>query len=147
MVYTSLDRWGVALMMGVLFMILASPYVYDFTNSLAQKAGFQLANVYGCPTVLGIIVHAAVFALVVKLLMDYKGLNKISNKKQWTVALMTGILFALVSSAYFRDFIGSLFTKCGVLPEYAVGSDYICTSNQTLLIDSGIFALIVRLLL
>ena len=40
----------------------------QLTDSLARQVGFRLAEGNGCPTLLGLVVHALVFALISDLL-------------------------------------------------------------------------------
>jgi len=145
MIYTNLDKWGSALLMGILFMIFASPYAYKTTSFLTKKAGFETSNNQGCPTIAGVLTHALIFMLVVKLVLNYKGVSKVSNKSEWSIAFMAGLLFALVSSPYFNGLVKSVFGQCGVLSEYGSG---VCKNNiETLLVNSGIYALITRLMM
>lgn len=150
MIYTNLDKWGSALLMGLLFMVFASPYAYKATGFLTEKAGFETSNSQGCPTIAGVLTHALVFMLVVKLVLNYKGVSKVSNKSEWTMAFMAGLLFALVSSPYFNGLVKSVLGQCGVLSEYNNGPSYgaDCSNNvETLLVNSGIYALITRLMM
>lgn len=150
MIYTNLDKWGSALLMGLLFMVFASPYAYRATDFLAEKAEISISNSQGCPTLVGIAVHSLVFMLVVKLILNYKGVSKVSNKSEWSIAFMAGLLFALVSSPYFNGLVKSVLGQCGVLSGYASGPSYgaDCSNNtETLLVNSGIYALITRLMM
>jgi hypothetical protein len=61
--YTNKDKWIVAIVGGLLFLILSSPYLYSFTNKLTSNIGGV------CPTVLSLIVHAFIFVGIVKLLL------------------------------------------------------------------------------
>ena len=45
----------------IIFIIISLPITYKLTNSILGK----LADHYGCPTTLGLIVHAIVFGLIV----------------------------------------------------------------------------------
>lgn len=67
--YTSEDKWMVAVFAGLLFAILASPFVFRFTNGLTAALGFEIADSEGCPNMIGIALHAVVFILIVRLLM------------------------------------------------------------------------------
>ena len=55
-----------AVVIGVLFFVVSSPAVYKFTDKLFGKA-LHLADAKGCPTTLGLIVHAIVFVLLLAL--------------------------------------------------------------------------------
>ena len=67
--YTSYDKWFVSLISGLLFLLIASPFMYKLTDSLFSLIGLNLADSNGCPTMLGLVVHSIVFVLIVRLLM------------------------------------------------------------------------------
>jgi hypothetical protein len=50
----------------LLFFILSHPLTYKLTTSLVGG----LASYSGCPTPLGLVVHAVVFGVIVRLLMN-----------------------------------------------------------------------------
>jgi hypothetical protein len=59
-----------AIYAAVLFVIISMPQVYKFVDSLVGKLlNVEVSNSEGCPTNWGIIIHAAVYGLVVYLLM------------------------------------------------------------------------------
>ena len=53
----------------IIFIIISLPITYKLTNSLFGNIIGKLADYYGCPTTLGLIVHAIVFGLIVFCLM------------------------------------------------------------------------------
>jgi hypothetical protein len=53
----------------IIFIIISLPITYKLTNSLFGNIIGKLADPYGCPTTLGLIVHAIVFGLIVFCLM------------------------------------------------------------------------------
>lgn len=53
-----------ALTAALLFYVISSPYVYNLVNSVIPGVA-----VAGCPTTLGLIVHSAVYGLIVYYLM------------------------------------------------------------------------------
>ncbi len=53
-----------ALVAGLIFFILSHPIVYKLVDSILGSLVGSTASSSGCPTTLGLIVHAAVFALV-----------------------------------------------------------------------------------
>jgi hypothetical protein len=67
--YSNSDKWWAALIAGILFAIIASPFLFGLTNSL-----------FGCwcptycppggPTLWGLLLHAIVFALLIRLLLQ-----------------------------------------------------------------------------
>tara|TARA_B100000424_G_scaffold265343_1_gene254849 strand:- start:92 stop:331 length:240 start_codon:yes stop_codon:yes gene_type:complete len=52
----------------LVFLAIAAPMTYKLTDSLTRQVGFRLAEGNGCPTLLGLVVHALVFALISDLL-------------------------------------------------------------------------------
>jgi hypothetical protein len=53
----------------LLFFIIANPFTYRLTNSLLGGLVGRLADPSGCPTGTGLLVHSAVFGLIVYGLM------------------------------------------------------------------------------
>jgi hypothetical protein len=66
----STEKWNISLYSGVVFLIIASPFLFEFVNNLLSPLGLVVAN-NGCPTILGLIIHAIVFVLVTRLSMEY----------------------------------------------------------------------------
>ena len=66
--YTSIDKWIVAAIGGLLFVVLSSPFLYDSINSLTTMINVH-TSVNGQPTPIGLGVHTAIFTLVTRLLM------------------------------------------------------------------------------
>jgi hypothetical protein len=49
---------------GLLFLVIASPFMYNIVNSLTHGLGVFVLNQTGCPTYVGVILHAVVFTLL-----------------------------------------------------------------------------------
>jgi hypothetical protein len=62
------QKWIIGAYSALLFALLASPFMYKLTNSLTEYLGFE-TSVDGCPHMSGLILHAVVFLLLVRLLM------------------------------------------------------------------------------
>ena len=62
------QKWIVVLYCVILFLIIASPFMYRLTNSLTELVGWE-TSVNGCPNMGGYILHAIVFGLLVRLIM------------------------------------------------------------------------------
>ena len=69
---TSVDKWRFTLYTTVLLLILFNPWMYIFVNKLVGSLIGTIANKEGCPTMLGFIVHAVVFTLILRVLMSMK---------------------------------------------------------------------------
>lgn len=53
----------------LLFFLISNPFTYRLTNSLLGGLVGRLSDPSGCPTSTGILVHSAVFGLIVYALM------------------------------------------------------------------------------
>lgn len=63
------SKWVYALMSAVLFLVFASPFAFYSTQKLiGDYLGFAFVK-NGTPTTLGLLIHGALFGLVVRLLM------------------------------------------------------------------------------
>jgi hypothetical protein len=69
---TNNDKWKCTLWTVALFLIVSHPKVYEVTNnSVGNIIGQQLAA-NGCPTITGLIVHAIIFGIALRYMMDMK---------------------------------------------------------------------------
>jgi hypothetical protein len=67
--YTSKDKWIVSLIAGLLFLLIASPFLFAAVNNMTSSFGLTLASSQGCPNLAGLLVHGIFFMLIVRLLM------------------------------------------------------------------------------
>ena len=67
--YTDRDKWIVSVISAILFLVIASPFLYSITNMLTSSIGLTIATDKGCPYVSGLIIHAILFGLIIRLLM------------------------------------------------------------------------------
>ena len=65
------DKWRYTLYTTVLFIIISCPYTYKLVNSIIGKI-IPICNRQGCPTVSGLLVHALVFTLILRVLMSMR---------------------------------------------------------------------------
>jgi hypothetical protein len=65
---SSKDKWILSFIGGLLFMLVSSPLLYQSVDMLTEKVGLQLVD-GDCPNVTGIVVHGAIFTVIVRLLM------------------------------------------------------------------------------
>lgn len=64
------SKWIYSLMAAVLFVLIASPFMFHVTQTLiAGPLGYTFITVNGMPTTLGLLVHGVVFGLIVRLMM------------------------------------------------------------------------------
>jgi hypothetical protein len=64
-------KWKYTLIATVVFLIIACPYTYSVVHELL-KSFVKIVDSNGCPTKAGCIVHAAVFALIIRAIMECK---------------------------------------------------------------------------
>lgn len=66
---TSESKWLISLMSGIIFIVIASPFMFDLTQRLIGKPlGLSFVK-GGTPTITGLLVHGAVYTLIVRLMM------------------------------------------------------------------------------
>lgn len=63
------EKWLISVICGLLFLLMASPFLFTFVNDLFQKTGLTFATPSGCPTDLGLVFHAVVFIFIIRLIM------------------------------------------------------------------------------
>jgi|TARA_B110000259_G_C14033457_1_gene407877 hypothetical protein len=61
-------KWLISFMSSVAFIIISLPITYIITGKLTDVINFSTSK-NGCPNIFGIILHALVFAVVVRLMM------------------------------------------------------------------------------
>lgn len=66
---TNHEKWLISAISGLLFLLVASPFLYSMVNELTKRVGLIVASPSGCPTTYGLLLHAVVFTLVVRLMM------------------------------------------------------------------------------
>ena len=73
---TNKQKWIISLWSVLPFLIFASPVAYWLTNLLLSPLGVRTSNGGGpfraCPTVFGFLLHAVVFFLAVRAMMQVK---------------------------------------------------------------------------
>jgi hypothetical protein len=67
---TTADKWRWSFYTAILFVILVQPYTFKLVQKLLGKFIRIADGTSGCPTMNGIFVHAAVFLVLVRYMMD-----------------------------------------------------------------------------
>ena len=67
---SSADKWRYTLYTTFVLLILFNPWTYKLVHKILGSIIGAIANKEGCPTMLGFIVHAIVFTVILRLLMD-----------------------------------------------------------------------------
>jgi len=68
---SSADKWKYTLYTTVLFLIIVNPMTYKLVNMIFGKL-MKVCDKSGCPTTFGYLLHALVFTLLLRLMMDMK---------------------------------------------------------------------------
>lgn len=66
---TWLDKWRYTLYTTLLFLIVVNPFTYRLVNSLLGSIT-KIADNTGCPTTKGMLIHAVVFTLLLRGVME-----------------------------------------------------------------------------
>lgn len=67
--YDYVDKWRYSVYSALVFLIISSPYTYMLVNSLLGSL-VKISSSTGCPTLMGLFVHAAVFTLIIRGMME-----------------------------------------------------------------------------
>ena len=62
-------KWKASALSGLLFLLVSSPFLYKLVNGLTSKLNVEVCDSDGCPTPVGMAIHAVVFVLLVRILM------------------------------------------------------------------------------
>jgi hypothetical protein len=79
---TSTQRWTVALIVSVCFVIVVSPIVLKLINKVGDTIGIRLVNSQGCASWIGILVQVLIFFLFIRLIIHI--LSKMAKKDKET---------------------------------------------------------------
>ena len=67
---TSTMKWWLAIFLGFLFFLIAYGGTYNFTNCVWTSAGLpSYLCAPGCPNICGVIIHAIIFVLIIRLIL------------------------------------------------------------------------------
>ena len=69
---SSAQKWKYTLITTVIFLVVVHPMTYKLVNRLVGKLLFKVASKAGCPTMAGLLLHAVVFTLALRYVMDLK---------------------------------------------------------------------------
>lgn len=115
----------------VLFFLIASPVLYGLTGKLFGGAWGD------CPTGMGVVVHAIVFAIIVYILMQLtlpSPYTEQSKKLKMRVALQQALLFMIIANP-------ATFRLVGKTVGSWVSSPSGCPTGAGLLLHSVVFGL------
>ena len=66
--WSNQQKWGLSFIYGLLFLLIASPFMYKLTGKATSSFNFTTST-NGCPNVSGLILHSVVFFLLVRIIM------------------------------------------------------------------------------
>jgi len=66
--YNAMAKWRYTLYTTVLFLLIANPYAYKLVQKVLGKF-VRIINQNGCPTTKGLLIHALVFTLILRVIM------------------------------------------------------------------------------
>lgn len=67
--YTSKDKWIISIMAGLLFLLIASPFLYNFVNMVSTEVINIPTAVDGNPNLLGLLINGLIFIVIIRLMM------------------------------------------------------------------------------
>ena len=67
---TGAQKWKYTLITTVIFLVVVHPMTYQLVDSLVGKFLFKVASKSGCPTMAGLLLHAAVFTVALRYVMN-----------------------------------------------------------------------------
>jgi hypothetical protein len=65
--YTSKDKWIVSLIFALLFFLISYPPLYKFTSKYVSN--YRILDSNGCPSIIGVSIHAIIFFFAVRLII------------------------------------------------------------------------------
>ena len=65
-------KWMISAYTALLFLLIASPFMFKLVNSLTSMVGVKTCDSRGCPNMTGLVLHAVVFGVLVRFMMDIK---------------------------------------------------------------------------
>lgn len=67
----AIDKWRYTLYTTVLFLLFANPFAFRFVHSILGRI-VTIVHSNGCPTMAGLVLHAFIFTLILRYMMDLK---------------------------------------------------------------------------
>ena len=70
MAVQSSDKWRYTIYTTFVLLVLFNPWTYKFMNSLLSDFLGPISDKGGCPTMTGFILHALIFTIILRYMMD-----------------------------------------------------------------------------
>ena len=64
------QKWVTALVGAILFLVIASPFLFKLVNQLTSNLGLSIIDSNGLPNIFGLALHAIVFLVLARLLLE-----------------------------------------------------------------------------
>lgn len=126
----------IALMSAAIFVLLNLPQTYAFTNQLLGGIVGPLAT-GGCPTMVGLLIHALVFYMLKRLMMRQSYFSDAMKHKR---ALIATVLFVVLSSPMAFKLVRSILGA-------SIASPTGCATTQGILVHGAVYAAIAFMLM
>jgi hypothetical protein len=68
---SSSDKWKYSLISSIIFLIVAAPMTYKLVDSVTKMVKIDTVDSSGCSTMMGLVIHAIVFLLISRLIMEW----------------------------------------------------------------------------
>jgi hypothetical protein len=65
----NIDKWRIAIIIGIIFIILTSPIIFGFSDNIFSKIRISTCDRKGRPTLFGWLLHAIIFIIIIRILM------------------------------------------------------------------------------
>lgn len=63
------EKWRISILLGVAALLIFSPVIFSFSNSILSYVNLHTQDKKGRPTVSGWIIHTAIYIAIVRILM------------------------------------------------------------------------------
>ena len=67
--YTGKDKWIVSVLAGLLFFLLASPFMMHLLDGISSRVGMRMIDDQGMTTITGLIIATFVYVVITRMLM------------------------------------------------------------------------------
>lgn len=66
---TNFDKWIISGIIALVFFVFCLPFIFRLSNTATSVVGLKTVTSGGKPTFFGIVLHAVIFMVIVRLLM------------------------------------------------------------------------------
>lgn len=147
--YTSNDKWTISIISGLLFLLVSSPYMFSLTNDITSRIGMDISNKVGCPNLAGLLLHASIYTVLIRILMTKRSdsnegcAKPYTSKDKWVISLIGGLLFLIIASPFLYEAVNALTSSFGLVIADRDG----CPNLAGIVLHTCIFIVVVRLLM